>query len=216
MVDRIEKLNPDPYRIQESKDATDDNSGNKQDAESDNDADNFDKLNNKTDWQILFDKTDLWKQNTQVKLEDIDKIKLLGVNFKTNPALLNVRVFLFDGNVISSAYLSVPRELALKIKNMPKLSHLDVNMLTRESSLWLTTPKEGIVVDDEITKISHEQHEKTFSQTFKRLISRKNLVQRLGMQDPVSKRVNNEIIWIYLTALVVISAILFGVGYLLI
>jgi len=217
MVDRIDKIKQDHYRVDETQDPLEEQRKNKEEheQEEEEEGDSFDKMSSKTDWNILFDKSSLWERNVEVKVEDIDRIKFLGINLRTNPAVLKIRVFLYDGNVINTAFLSISRSLGLQIKNMNRTTHVDVNMLTKESSLWLTIPKDEEMVDDEITNITGTPKETSFSKTFKNLISQKTWMQRLGIIDPVSRRMNREIVGIYLTVVVVASAIIFSIVFML-
>lgn len=209
MVDHIPKITDQSFRVHEAKDSTDDEGKKQQDQQDDDQqSDNFDKLSNKTDWSVLFDQHKLWDRNIEVKVEDIDRIKYLGLNIRSNPALLKIRVFLYDGNVINTAFLSISRSLGLTLKNNLKGSFIDVNQITADTILRLTVPKDEELVDEEITRIT-ESKEKTFSRTFKILISKKTWMEKLGIQDPVSKRINNEILWIYLTVFIVVSALAF-------
>ncbi len=85
MVDRVEKTNANLYRVDEARDSTDDQSGNQTEGGDEAESDNFEKLANKTDWKVLFDKNSLWKRNVEIKVEDIDKAwtavgKKVGVN----------------------------------------------------------------------------------------------------------------------------------------
>ncbi len=214
MVDRVEKTNANLYRVDEARDSTDDQSGNQTEGGDEAESDNFEKLANKTDWKVLFDKNSLWKRNVEIKVEDIDKVKLIGVNLKTNPALLKIRVFLFDGSVINTAFMSISRDVALKFNSM-KSATINVNQLTRESSLWLTLPVNEELVDDEITRVSVVPKERTFSTTLKMFIFKKTWMEKLGLKDPVSKSVNREIMGAYITIVALISAVTFAILYLL-
>lgn len=216
MVDRIDKIKPDVYRVEETQDPLEEQRKQQEHEQTEEeDGDNFDRLAHKTDWQILFDKTNLWKRNVEVKVEDIDRIQFLGLNFKTNPSLLKIRVFLYDGQVINTAFLSVSRSLALKLRERKKSATIDVNLLTSDPVLHLTIPTDEEQVDEEITRITGGPREKSFSKSFKRLISKKTWMQKLGIQDPVSHGINREILGIYVTVLVVISAISFGILFLI-
>lgn len=213
MVDQINKIHDNAFRVHEAKDSTEEEEQRPSNEEADGEPDVFDSLANKTNWKILFDKSNLWDRNVEVKIEDIDRIKLLGINLKTNPALLKLRVFLFDGEIINTAFLSVSRSLGLKIKNSKDAS-INVNDLTNERSLWLTLPTDENLLDEEITRITSIPKEVTLSQTFRMLISKRNWMQRFGIQDPVSRRTNMEILWIYVTVVLLIAFGVFTVLYL--
>ncbi|OVE81602.1 hypothetical protein BVY03_03095 [bacterium K02(2017)] len=217
MVDHIKKIVGETYRVDEPKETLDDDGGQRHEAEEEDEQpqkDKFNQLNNNKDWRSLFDKSNLWQRNFEVKLEDIKKIKFLGLNLNTNPAILKIRVFLNDGHIIQVAFLSLSRTMALKIKKEAQ-TNIDPNLLTNESSLWLTLPKDIQAVDDEITNIINTNQEKTFSQTFKMLVSKKTWLEKFGLQDPVSKRFNKEFLMIYITVIVVSLVVILSMIYLL-
>lgn len=217
MVDRIEKIFPDRYRIEGARDALEDQ-GKQQNGDDEGDEagskDSFDKLSDRTDWNILFDQEALWQQNLQIPVEDVATVQFLGINLKTDPSLLKIRIVGRDGKVVPAAYLSVSRYQGLQLKNENKLAILDVKKLTKERVLWLTIPRDEKKVNEEITRLTRQPKEKTFSQTFKHFISRKTWMQRFGVQDPVSKRLNSEILSIYIILLILVSAAGFILIYL--
>ena len=219
MVDRVENRFEQPhlYRVDGTRDALEEErSKDGNEGEDEGEPDNFDKLRDSDDLRSLFNKAHLWQRNIEVKVEDIDKIKVLGVNLKTDPSLLKIRIFLYDGQVIPTAFLSISRELGFKVRSLKDTAFIDVNVLTKERVLRITMPKDESQLDEEITKITGTVKEKTFSQTFKRLISKKSWFERLGVQAPVSKKVNNEIVWVYITVIALITVLSFGIMYLLI
>ncbi|EKD51618.1 MAG: hypothetical protein ACD_62C00215G0002 [uncultured bacterium] len=218
MVDRLEiKYSNQTYRVDASRDALEEERKESQDEEGDGQPndDKFGSLRDGQDLQRLFEKNQLWNRNIQIKVEDIDKIKVLGLNLKTEPSLLKIRIFLYDGAVIPTAIVSVSRSLAFQIRGLKNAAFVDVNMLTKGTVLSVTVPKDENQIDEEITKITGVPREKTLSRTFKMLISKRNWLQKFGLQDPVSKKINNEIIWVYITTIALMTLLSFGVLYLL-
>ncbi|MBF0105195.1 MAG: hypothetical protein HQM16_07695 [Deltaproteobacteria bacterium] len=217
MVDYVKKVGPSPYRVDEAKDSLDEDRkrqrGDDDDAEGD--KDNFDKSIDQKHLKDLYGKSDLWQRDVEVKVEDVDRIKFLGLSLKTNPALLKMRIFLFDGSVMSTAFMAVSRALAMRLKNYNSSAYLDINTLTDKPTLLVALPKKEEIVDDEITSFTKGHREKTLSETFRMLISKKTLAQKLGITDENTKQVNSEILWVYLTVIIVVMVILLGGLYLL-
>ncbi|MCP5464708.1 MAG: hypothetical protein H7A33_06770 [Deltaproteobacteria bacterium] len=212
MVERVPKteLNANTYRVDESKDATDDQSGNQQSQDQEGGegkSDAFERLSEKTNWQVLFNKKELWQRNKEISLEDVDKIKFLAVNLKSNPALLTIRLFLVEDQVISTAFLAVPRTLAMQIKAQGVGSHIDPHLLSQDGKIRVTLPADDDMMDEEITRITNDPKEKSLSTTLRMLVPQKNWWQRLGIQDPVSHEINKEILIIYLTVLGLVFAL---------
>jgi hypothetical protein len=217
MVDKLDHLKYENqvYRVDAARDALEEEREESQGEDGEEGkSDNFDKLKDGKELQSLFNKSHLWQRNIAIKTEDIDKIKLIALNINTEPSLLKIRVFLFDGTTIPTAFLSVSRSLALKLRSS-KSQFIEVNWLTREPVLRVTVPKNERDIDEEITKITHAPKEHTLSQTLKMFVSKKSWLQKLGLQDPVSMQINNEILWVYITIVALISVLSFGVLYML-
>lgn len=215
MADRIDKFDPNAgvYRVQETRDSLEEEQQNQGDDEGDENRDSFDRLSEKTDWNLLFEQQNLWKKNIEIPVEEIASIKFLGVNIKTDPSLLNIRVALNDGQVLTQAFLPIARMEGFKFKSTPRLSDLNIKQITSGAILNVTIPANEEELNKEITKITRKPKtgEVTFSQRMKNLIHRKSLIQKIGLQDPVSKSVNNEIVGIYVTILVVVITVIFGI-----
>lgn len=215
MADRIDKFDPSAgvYRVDATRDSLEEEKQNQSGEEGEENQDSFDKLSEKTDWNLLFEKQNLWKKNIKIPVEDIASIKFLGVNIKTDPSLLNIRIALNDGQVLTQAFLPMARMQGFKFKSTPRLSELDVRQITAGPVLNVTIPADEEELNKEITKITLKPKagEVTFSQRVKNLIHRKSLIQKIGLQDPVSKNVNNEIVGIYVTILVVVVVVIFGI-----
>lgn len=219
MADRIDKFDPNAgvYRVQETRDSLEEEQQNQGGDEGDENRDSFDRLSEKTDWNLLFEQQNLWKKNIEIPVEEIASIKFLGINIKTDPSLLNIRVALNDGQVLTQAFLPIARMQGFKFKSTPRLSDLNIKQITSGPILNVTTPVDEDELNKEITKITRKPKtgEVTFSQRMKNLIHRKSLIQKIGLQDPVSKSVNNEIVGIYVTILVVVITVIFGIYILL-
>lgn len=219
MADRIDKIDPNvgAYRVQETRDALEEEKQKQQDEEGEQDQrDSFDKLSEKTDWRLLFEQQNLWKKNIEIPVEEVATIKFLGINLKTDPSLLNIRIAFHDGHVISQAFLPISRTLGFKFKNVPRLADINIKHITMNSVMKVAIPVDEASLSKEITKITQKpKKEVTFSQRVKNLIQRKSFIQKIGLQDPVSKNVNNEIIGVYATLVVAIVAIIFTIYILL-
>lgn len=219
MPDRIDKIDPNmgAYRVHETRESLEDGKENKEEFEGEEDErDSFDKLTEKTDWNILTSEQNVWKQNIEILKEDVLQVIFLGINLKTNPSLLNVRITLSDGHVIPIAILPISRTLAFKLKKLKRDTLIDVKEITSARSLRLAIPVNEEQLDREITRITDPHKETTLTEKVKAFISKKTLIQKIGVQDPVSKEVDNEILWVYFTIVIVLSAIIFGVVYLFI
>lgn len=215
MVNRIEPVRPSETPGIDRVDADGGRSGQEQpEADTEEKGDAYDKLSEKTDWNILFDKSHLWQQSVDVPVEDILELKFVTVNLKTDPCLLQLKASLKDGSTYDPAFLSMSRASGLKLKNLPRGSRLPVGQVTRSRVLTLTVPKDEGRVREEITRVTRNPRERTVSYTLKRIVSRRSWLHRLGVRDPVSQRINAEIVWIYLTVLVLLAAFVFGISYL--
>ena len=215
MVDRVDKIRfPEVRRVNPSDDALEDRNRRGQGQEAaEEDEDGFNLISDRTDWQILFDQPHLWQQGLELMVDEIRALSFLGVNLKTDPSLLKVRAELLDGSIYQEAYLSVPRSFGMQIKILPRFSPIPLGKLTAGKSIWLTVPKDVAAVREEITRVTRV--EKSFSRTFKRYLSHKSWLQRLAIQDPVSRRYNSEIIGIYTILFVIFGLFVFGLFYLM-
>lgn len=216
MADRIDKFDPNAgvYRVQETQDSLEEEEQKGQEEGENDNQDTFNKLSEKTDWNLLFEKQNLWKKNIEIPVEDIASIRFLGINLKTDPSLLSIRVGLNDGQILTQAFLPITRLQGFKFKSMPRLSELNLNLITSGSVLRVTIPADDAAFNKEVTKIMRKPQkakEVTFSQRVKNLIQRKSLMQKMGVQDPVSKNLNNEIVGIYVTIFMVILVIVFAI-----
>lgn len=215
MVDRISKINPDHTRVDASRDATDEegrrqpeDDGEETDGQGEGDA--FDRLRDRTDWSILIDQPRTNQKRVDVLVEDIEALKFLHINLKTNPSLLNVEVKLKDGGRFPSAYFSIPRHMALTFQHARYGSRVDPADLTEAKTIPFFVP--DVREADEVTRVTAV--EKTFSQTVKMLM-RKTLLQKIGVQDPDTKSANPEVVWAYVTAAIVALSLVFAVWWMM-
>lgn len=212
MVNRINKTHlPENRRVEEVDD--DDQRKNQQQDQGD-DKDEFDKLSEKTDWNVLFNKSHLWRQTIDVAVEDIQEILFLSVNLKTDPCLLQIKVTMHDGVVLENAFLSIARSAGLRFKNLRRLTRIPLGNFTRGRMISLTIPKDEKAVKEEITRVTNNPQEKSVSKLIRRLVSHNTWLHRLGIKDPVSQRINREILMIYVTISVVVVTFVAGIIYL--
>lgn len=214
MVDHVNKINQNIYRVKETSDATDEEKNQAQDGDEDAQGDEFDQKNANS--LTARSAGNLMSEQIEVKVEDIDRVKLLNLNLNADPSVLKVRIFMYDGEVIDTALLSVARAKALKIKATQKSAFVDVNLITDDPVIRVSVPGPGAHGDDDITRITVANRFKdiTLSQTFKFLRKQKDFLERLGLRDPNSKDVNTEYVWIYVTVLLVAAALTFSALYL--
>jgi len=219
MVDRVHnKFDPTSLqRVNAARDALEEekDKGGQDEEDGEGKEDGFDALAEKKNWQVLFDKNSLWKRNIELKVDEIQSVKILGVNIQSDPSLVKMRVFMKDGSDVNTAFMSVSRSVAIKLKGEQRATITDLSLLTKDLSLRVTIPQDEKRVDEEITRITKAAKEVTLSETMKSFISNKTWLERLGFRDPVTKSINTEIIWIYLTIVGVISVLVVGVSYLM-
>src|SRR5687768_4657187 len=105
MAERIDKKGQYEYlRVDSSAETDKDRSQSGQEEDRDSGKDQFQKLQDKTDWNIFLDKSHLWKKNIQINTEEIDAVIFRKLNLKTDPSLLRVDINLADGGSISPAF----------------------------------------------------------------------------------------------------------------
>lgn len=217
MVDRISKINPhDHPRVDETKDSTDDE-GQSQDTNEEEgfaQPDGFNKLIDKTNWQILLDQPRQNQKKIIVALSDLSEMRFLKINLKTNPSLLNVKVFLKDGMTYPSAYISIPRHRTVAFQHLRQNAVIDARDVTDDDKVTLFVPDLKMDFKDEITRVTNPSQERTFSQTIKLLV-KKTWIQKIGIQDPETHKTNAEIATAYLTVAVVVLSLVFAIYWLM-
>jgi hypothetical protein len=217
MVDRISKIDPHGHpRVDEAKDSTDDE-GQSQDTGDEEgfaQSDGFDRLIDKTNWQILLDQPRQNQKKLVMALSDLSEMRFLKINLKTNPSLLNVKVFLRDGMVYPSAYISIPRHRTVAFQHLRQNAVIDARDVTDDDKVTLFVPDLKTDFKDEVTRVTKPLQERTFSQTIKFLV-KKTWIQKIGIQDPETRKTNTEIATAYLTVAVVILSLAFAVYWLM-
>lgn len=219
MVDFVPNIGPERNLVEKTKDALEHQGrggGQEEEAfEQKEKEDRFGKRSGKDHLEAIFDKKNAWQKNVDVKVEDVDRVKFLGVNYKTDPSLLKIRIFLFDGSVIDTAFILIARPLALKLKNLTTSAFIDVNMLTRESLLKVIVPTDEAHADDEITRVTYGDSEKSLSKKLKDFIGKRTWAEKMGLKDSLNGEVRLEILAIYATVLLLGLFFVFGGLYLL-
>lgn len=217
MVDRISKINPhDHPRVDETKDSTDDE-GQSQDTDEEEgfaQPDGFNKLIDKTNWQILLDQPRQNQKKIIVALSDLSEMRFLKINLKTNPSLLNVKVFLKDGMTYPSAYISIPRHRTVAFQHLRQNAVIDARDVTDDDKVTLFVPDLKMDFKDEVTRVTNPSQERTFSQTIKLLV-KKTWIQKIGIQDPETHKTNAEIATAYLTVAIVVLSLVFAIYWLM-
>lgn len=216
MVNRIEPIRPtEAHAVDKVRDDDERQQQQQNENDEEGEGDAFDKLSEKTDWNILFEKSHLWQDSLDLEIRDIKEIKFVSVNLKTDPCLVQISVELKDGTRYANAFLSLARAIGLRMKNTPRGGRIPLGDLTRGRSITITVPKDENQVKEEITRVTRDPRERTVSYTMKKLPrSRPGLLVRLGLKNPVSRRINSEIVWIYLTVFILGAAFIFGGFYL--
>lgn len=217
MVDNINKIGSNPYRVDEAKESMDDEEkrqgkqdDDQQDSQKEHDA--FDASQEQNRLRNLLAHTHPNQKEIEVPVQDIDQIKLLNVDISSEPAHLKMRVFLYDGAELPLAYLPVSRTLAMSLKSMQN-KLVDVSKITPDPKLWLTVPASGVKEhdwDEDVTRITKDVKEKSLSRTIKMYVKKKSLLQKLGIQNADSNSLNNEIFLVYLTILILVVLLTLG------
>lgn len=217
-MDRIPKINShDHARVDATKDSTEDAGGGAQPEEEEEQSrpkspgDGFNPLMDKTNWQIYLDPTRTNQKMLTLQTADISEMRFLKINLKTNPSLLNVAVTLKDGMTYPSAYVSLARHLAVSFQHEKENGRLDVRDVTEDKTLTLFVP--DVRTQEEVTRVTRVP-ERTLSQTVKMLV-KKTWIQKLGLQDPDTRRTNGEIVLAYVTVIVVLLALIFAFVWLM-
>lgn len=211
MVDRVYNKYGETqlYRVDATRDSLEEEKGkeNPEEGEGEGKPSEFANIKKK-DWQQLVDKNHLWKRNLTLKTEEVRAVKILGLNLKSDPSLIKLRIFLNDGREINTAFMSLERSRALKLQTGHESSVTDLKLLTSDQILRVTIPQDEQRVDDEITRVT--KPEVTLSETIKSLVARRSLLSALGVVDLKTNQVNKEILGIYITAAAVLTVIVFA------
>lgn len=157
MVDRIDKTErADYWKISSTAETHKDK---EQQGESQG-KDAFASLSEKTNWKLLFDKSQLWKRNIQISQDEIQQIIFKKINLKTDPSLLRVDVHLKNGEKISPAFLAVSRHTGLKLKNLNPFDPIPTTyemLLMPEKTLRITIPTNPQMFAEEEKRVDENQ-----------------------------------------------------------
>ena|SRR3990167_8624927 len=183
--------------------------------------DAFQALGEKTDWELLFDKSRLWKRGIQVAKDEIEKVIFRKINLKTDPSLLRVDVELKGGETISPAFVSIYRAVGLKIKNIRSGDRVPEEYLLNNNILYITVPSNPKLFIEEEKRIG-EESKKTFADDGEATVKKtrpaggKGLAGLIppGIIDPQTNRLRPEMLLVYGVALLTLALIIGG--YLLI
>lgn len=200
MSDQVNRVSGPTYRVDQHRDATE-QEGQKKKRDEDDQEDAFDQMSDHKQWDTLFDQSHLWQRNIEIKTDDVSRAKILGINVNSNPAVIKLRLTMVNGDVYPVVFLSLSRSKALKLKNQFHSLNVEipVHEITTDVRFWVTVPVNEDDVDSEITRISRSVSEPTRSQTLRLFLKRKGWLIRLGIRDVVTRRFNTEVILIYLT-----------------
>ncbi len=82
-----------------------------------------------------------------------------------------------------------------------------------KAKISVLSPESKVNLHDEVTRVTSVP-ENTFSQTLKQAI-KKTWIQFMGLQDAETKRFNSEVIFVYVTIIVVVLFFVFAVMWLI-
>ncbi len=166
-IDRIDKTDRREYwQVSAPTESDKDKESSQGDAQEEH-SDHFEAFGERTDWNILFDKSKLWKRNIQVLKEEIQKLIFRKINLKTDPSLLRLDIELIGGEIITPAFVAISRMNAFRIKHLKNGDIIPPDFLIKDGTLTVnipTNPKlfEEIKVKDTEKKIELNGKAKPF------------------------------------------------------
>lgn len=134
--------------------------------------DAFRAFGEKTDWELLFDKSRLWRRGIRVTRDEIGQVFFRKINLKTDPSLLRVDVQLKGGETISPAFVSISRATGLKIKNLIPGDPIPEEYVLNNDILYITVPANPELFREEERKI-REESKKTAAPTDEATVKKK-------------------------------------------
>lgn len=214
VVERIDKVTRlEGWRVQESSEAK--KGGQNSGQETGKDA--FAALHEKTDWQILFEKSRLWKQNIQISRDEIEKVLFHKINLKTDPSLLRVDILLKRGEKISPAFLAVSRATGLKIKNLKQGEPIPEEYILKNNILRVIIPTNPALFADEAkpqpAKPANPANLPPEEKTVGGAVAKNRFLPEI--RDPVTGQLRLEIIFVYGVAFLILSTLITGLLLLL-
>lgn len=207
MVERIEKKDHLEYwQVDASAESKKEQGGGGQESEG---RDAFEKLHDKTDWQLLFDKSRLWKKNIQIPEQDIDQILFRKLNLKTDPSLLRVDMKLKSGESVSPAFLTLARAEAFKIKHLATGQPLPLKHVLQGKSVWVTLPSNPKMLEDYASQVEKKEEE-TQMQEKEESLGDATLKTTITAVSAITNKLSIEIVLVYGVLLVVIFFLIAG------
>lgn len=225
MADRIDKTRLGPlepfeaYQVEASRDALDEEKQKKQEGDDDEQPKNQDAFRKPVAKPLEAAKLrHAPKQTVELALDDIKQAWLHGIDLKTEPSTLFLKLQLQNATDILLVTTSVSRGLALSFKSKSANKPIALRHYFKTPTIWVQIHENWAETEEEITRISKVfsqagSTEKTLSQTFK-LGTTGNFLERIGVLTPDAKRLNLEVVLAYLIALIVCLFLFFGILYL--
>lgn len=192
-VERIDKTDRlDYWKVQSTSETHKD----KGQGQEENHRDAYAALGEKTDWESLFDKSQVWKRNIQVFQEEIDAIIFKKINLKTDPSLLRVDILLKGGEKISPAFMAISRAIGLRIKNLKAGDVIPEEYVLQDNVLRITVPTNPKLFKDEDEqpkKAAQKKLGEAEEATVKRK-TQKAYANFLNLKDPETNQVRMEVV----------------------
>lgn len=214
MVDRIDKSIrvDDPWKIQSTAETY------KEKGDQESSKDEFSGFQEKTDWNLLFDRSKLWKKNIQLQGSEIQSIVFRKINLKTDPSLLRIDVVLNGGEKISPAFLAISRAQGLQIKNLHSGDLVDPALLLQNESMTVTIPTNPDIFKEAEAPPARMPRQQAPQKTAAGDDGEKTVKaplmpgigKKLGVLDPFSGRLKAEITWVYGIGLLIFSILIWG------
>lgn len=219
MPDRIDKsaldqINPyDSYRVERARETKDDDQSkgqNPQDQESEKDG--FDQGVGENLYQNLTGKSAQQKSTVSLALEDIEKAWFDGIDLKTDPSHLMLKVKTYRDERVFLLKTPVSRAQALSLKSNPVDQVINLKKIFSDQKIWVEVMKVSASPDEEVTKVSGKTQDYTLSQTVK-MSEKRSLWQRLRIVDE-NQQLNLEVALAAITATAVLIFLVIGGLYL--
>lgn len=212
-VERIDKTDRFEYwKIQSTVESQKDRQSGQE-----NGKDAFQALSEKTDWELLFDKSRLWKRGIQVTDEEIERIVFRKINLRTDPSLLRVDVELKGGEIISPAFVSISRAVGLQIKNLGSGDQIPGEHVLNNNILYITVPANPKLFNEEEKRIGEESQKTSANEAEATIKKKKPLLEKklarlvsLGLVDPQTSRLRPEMLLVYGVVLLTLTFIIGG------
>jgi hypothetical protein len=220
MAERIDKTGQYEYLRVDSSAASDKDRGQSGEEEDrDSGKDQFQKFQDKTDWNVFLDKSQLWKQNIEIDIQDIESVIFKNINLKTDPSLLRVDVILTDGGSISPAFIPISRVLALKMKDLKPGEKIPEEFIVKDNVLRITIPTNPEMLVPEAG--TRPQQMPSFGDDTDKTVINPPLSWynriwiRLNIKDPITSKIKVEFTLIYFVVFLVLVFLGFGAVFLL-